>query len=869
MTEKKQKTIVLIDAHAFIHRAFHALPPLTSRDGEPVGAVYGVASILIKLFKDLEPTHIVAAFDLPGKTFRHEAYDDYKAQRPETPDDLVSQFALVRKMFEAFNIEVRDAEGFEADDVIGTLTNKFSKTKDARIIIASGDHDTLQLVDKEKVLVYTMRKGMNDTVLYDESGVLERYEFLPKQLPDFKGLKGDPSDNIIGVKGIGDKTATAIIHEYKDLKGLYTALSKKNFERPAWMTPRIEGLLREGEEDALFSRELALIQCDTPLKITLKEAEWKIDNASVSAEAFLQKLHFPSLIERLRSVSKTEKSTPALEQPTITGGEIKDPEEISKEDFKKVIKEKTIIIFHENEELFVLFENEVLLIPGKYHKELLQSMLKNNIQLIGHDVKRVLHLFGGDAVKATIYFDTLLADQLLRLNPTTLTFVEIARTWAAYEGENVFEAMKLTSKIVKKIEKELKSKNVDKIYYGLELPLIPILAAMEDAGIEVNPKILIGLSGRLTKELNTLEKTIHKLAGHEFNIASPKQLSEVLFTEMKIDTKGMKKTTTKAVSTASNELEKISEGNEIIAHVLRHREVAKLLSTYISPLPRLIGEDKKIHTTFNQIGASTGRFSSQDPNLQNIPIRHQEGVEIRRAFVSGKGKSFLSFDYSQIELRIAAALSGDKIMLSVFEKGEDIHTATAAAIHGVNAGEVTKDMRRRAKVVNFGIIYGMGSTALSQLLKISRTDASAYLDNYFETFSGVAEYLERTKDFARKNGFVETFYGRRRYIPAIKGGQFRAVREAERMATNMPVQGTGADIIKRAMIALDKEFGFTSGNKEIAMLLQVHDELLFEVHDKSIKKVTPVIKRIMENASDLPVPLIVDVRSGKNWGDLG
>lgn len=868
MTDKKEKTIVLIDAHAFIHRAFHALPPLTSRDGEPVGAVYGVASILIKLFKDLEPTHVIAAFDLPGKTFRHDAYEDYKAQRPDTPDDLISQFALVRKMFEAFNIEVRDAEGFEADDVIGTLAKKFSKTKDARIIIASGDHDTLQLVDKEKVLVYTMRKGMNDTVLYDEAAVLERYQFLPEQLPDFKGLKGDPSDNIIGVKGIGDKTATAIIHEYKNLTGLYEALSKKNFERPSWMTPRIEGLLREGEEDALFSRELALIQCDTPLEITLKEAEWNIADTTATAEAFLQKLHFPSLIERLRGITKKSSPEPELEQPTITGGTPKKPGEISSDIFKKILKEREITVFYEDESLIILFEENLYSISEKLHKELVKEIIKKKTQLIGHDVKRVLHFFGEQSRELEIQFDTLLADQLLRLNPTTLTLIEVARAWVGYEGENIYEAMMLTPSIIKRLGKELNVKNASKIYYGLELPLIPILAAMEDAGMGVDSKILIKLSKSLTKELELLEKKIHKLAGHEFNIASPKQLSEILFTEMDISTKGMKKTTTKAVSTASNELEKIGEEHEIVGEVLRYREVAKLLSTYITPLPRLIGQDKKIHTTFNQIGASTGRFSSQDPNLQNIPIRHKEGVEIRRAFVSGKGRSFLSFDYSQIELRIAAALSKDKIMLDVFKKGEDIHTATAAAIHGVALDKVTKDMRRQAKVVNFGIIYGMGSTALSQLLRISRTDASAYLDDYFETFSGVADYLEHTKNFAREHGYVETFYGRRRYIPAIKGGQFRAVREAERMATNMPVQGTGADIVKRAMIALEKEFGFRAGNPEIAMLLQVHDELLFEVEDKSIKKVTPIIKDIMEGASDLAVPLIVDVRSGKNWGDL-
>lgn len=849
---------MLIDAHALIHRAFHALPPLTSRDGEPVGAVYGVASIFLKMITDLQPTHIVAAFDLPGATFRHEAYEDYKSHRPEAPDELITQFTLVQDMFRAFDVPVCTVEGFEADDVIGALAKKFAKTKNARVIIASGDHDTLQLVDDDRVLVYTMRKGFQDTVLYNEKAVVERYGFLPKQLPDFKGLKGDPSDNIIGVKGVGDKTATQVIQEFGDLDELYKQLKKKGFERPGWMTPRIENLLREGEEEALFSRELARIRLDTKVEVSLKDATWDLTKAKVGGEEFFHKLHFPSLIERLRAQKDSEKKEIEKEESTNK------IQKATAKDIAQITESDEVIIVYEGE-LLLCRDGQFVAIDKTQYEAVATALQKHTPTIKGHNIKQVLHALGAGAFSLTVDFDTEIADQLLQESPTAITLADIAKRFgmdARSWDRKWFE------EIMSRLEKELSEKRIDKIFYGIEMPLISILAAMEHQGILLDKKALQTLQKTLQKEEGLIEKRIHKLAGRVFNIASPKQLSEILFDDLGLATKGIKKTTTSALSTASGELEKLKNEHEIIGEVLRYREITKLLSTYITTLPTLVGKDKRIHTTFNQIGAATGRFSSQDPNLQNIPIRHEEGVAIRRAFVAEKGNIFLAFDYSQIELRIIAALSGDETMKAIFDKREDVHTATAAAMYDIDQKEVTKEMRRQAKVVNFGIIYGMGSTALSQLLQISRAEATKHLEDYFHTFSGIATYIEQTKASAKVRGYVETFYGRRRYIPGIKGGAFRAVREAERMATNMPVQGTEADIVKRAMIALEREFAFTKQPSDIAMLLQVHDELLFEVSKKSKDAYILKIKQIMERAGDLSVPLVVDVREGLNWGDL-
>jgi len=775
----RKKTLVLLDLHAIIHRAYHALPDFKGSSGEPTGALYGLSLILLKLIKDLNPDYLVACYDLPSPTFRHMVYKEYKAKRPKMDSELSVQIARSRDILKSFNIPTYDSEGFEADDVIGTIVSESKKEKDLNIIIASGDMDTLQLVDGKKVRVYMPRKGIQDTVLYDEEAVKERYGFKPGLLVDYKGLRGDPSDNIIGIAGIGEKTATLLIQKFGTIEDIYKVLQKNPgaFTR-AGFKERVVKLLETGKEEALFSKVLAQIRFDAPIEFNLGDRTWRESFDPREVKRIFSELGFRSLIERLK------------------------------------------IMFKENDVV-----NEVVTEDVSYEE----------IREIG------------------------IALWILNSNITNPVLQDILD----YSKKDTFNEAK--KYILDKLEKE---KKLEKIYREIELPLVPVLEKMEKRGVLIDKIYFENLSNKYHKELRALEKKIYKEAGEEFNVNSPKQLGEILYDKLKI-TGRVRKTEKGARSTRESELVKIKDKHPIIRQIIAYREFQKLLSTYIDNLPVMVGKDGRLHARFLQTGTTTGRFSSQNPNLQNIPIHSELGKRIRGGFIAEKGHKLVSFDYSQIELRVAALMSRDKKLLKIFKEGSDVHAATASLVFGVSFDGVTPEMRRTAKTINFGILYGMGVNALKQNLGTTREEAQMFYDSYFSIFSDLAGYLEKIKEETRKKGYTETYFGRRRYFPGINSPLPQVASAEERMAINAPHQGTNADIVKTAMIEADNVLKKENLNARAHLILQIHDELIYEIEDSVLDKATVLIKKEMESVMKTDVEFIVNVSSGASWADLG
>ncbi|MEK7582950.1 MAG: DNA polymerase [Patescibacteria group bacterium] len=718
MSAKGKEKLVLIDSNALVHRAFHALPPLTSPKGVVINAVFGFSSVLIKMIKEIKPDYIVATFDLAGPTFRHEQFEQYKAKRVKAPQELYDQIPLVKEVLEGFGIPIFTKQGYEADDLIGTIATRMKQEANIQTIIATGDLDTLQLVESDHVVIFTLRKGVQDTMIYDEKAVRERYGLNPDQLADYRGLKGDPSDNIPGVPGIGEITGAKLIQEYGSLEELYENLDK--------LPEKLKEKLEANKDQAFFSKQLSVIVTDLEVDFSLAGAKWR-DHADVpTLEKLFTGFGFKSLIKRL--------------------GEI--------------------------------------------------------------DLGRQ---------------GTLLEESA----PQTL-------------------------------EQRFADLGMQDIYEKLEKPLVPILEDMQRWGIKIDTKILEKLLVSTNKELEKLEKEIYRLSGVTFNINSPSQLGEVLFNKMGITGK-VRKTGKGALSTAAPELEKLSEDNPIIEPILQYRELQKLKTTYIEPFPALVAADGRIHTTYNQTGTTTGRISSENPNLQNIPIRTELGQEFRKAFIAEDGYLLLSCDYSQIDLRVVAHIAKDEKMIAAFRSGEDIHTRTA---------NVLNISRREAKALNFGIIYGMGAMGFARSAGVNRTQAREFIDAYLKEFKGVAAYMEATKRQAHRDGYVETLFGRRRVIPELSSTMPQVLAAGERMAINMPIQGTAADIMKLAMIQVHEYLQKNYSSDDARMLLQIHDELVFEVKQNLVPTLAPKLKEIMENVHKFGVPIVVDTKAGKNWQEM-
>lgn len=802
------KKLVLLDAHAIIHRAYHALPEFASSNGEPTGALYGLSTMLMKIIADLKPDYIVACYDLPDKTFRHEAYKDYKAGRVKAEDTLVAQLISSRRIFEAFDVPCYDAKGFEADDILGTIVEILKKEK-LDIVIASGDMDTMQLIDGKKVQVYTLKKGIGDTILYDEDAVVARFHFVPKLLPDYKGLRGDPSDNIIGIKGIGEKTAEILISKFGTIENIYKVLKKSPEKiKEAGITDRIISLLKEGEEEALFSKTLATIRRDAPIKFEIGSQTFmeKVDGKKV--ESLFRELEFRSLVSRASIF--LNKNNQVGGEPIVGGKQNENTEENNEDEKQELSKE-------EKEELV---------------------KLKIAVWLLNSDLNNV--------VDDDVFY---------------------------FQNSKSFEEAR--TKILEKIKRE----NLTYVYEKIELPIIKYVENMQNYGIKINVDYLKTLSFDYHKELEKLEKKIYEYAGLEFNINSPKQLGEILFDKMGLEPekgKKMKKTAGGARSTKESELEKLKDAHPIIAEILKHRELQKLLSTYIDVLPNLADEDGRIHAKFIQAGTTTGRFSSTDPNLQNIPVKSELGKNIRFAFVAPKGKKLLSFDYSQIELRVAALMSQDEFLIKVFKNGEDVHNAVAMKVFGVEDGHVTAEMRRRAKVINFGILYGMGVTALQTNLGTTRKEAQEFYDNYFAQFPKISGYLDGVIDEAKVKGYTETLFGRRRYFPGLKSPLPFIRAMAERMAINAPIQGTAADVIKLAISASMDEINKNNLQNQAHLIMQIHDEIVFEVDEDKVEEIIKIVEGAMVNVIPTDfiknlganVPLAVHSSVGVTFGDL-
>lgn len=787
-SEKKMRRLVLLDSHAILHRAYHALPDFTSNSGEPTGALYGLSAMILKIAEELKPDYLVACFDLPKPTYRHEVYDGYKAGRAKTDDALSVQITRSKDVFAAFNIPLYALEGFEADDLLGTIVELVKKEKDLEVLVASGDMDTLQLVDGTKVRVYTLKKGIQDTIIYDEKGVLGRFGFLPKLLPDYKGLRGDPSDNIIGIPGIGEKTATELIGNFGSIEAIYKLLKKGDTPfLEKGIKPRMIELLRSHEEEAVFSKALATIRRDAPIDFSLPNETWRDSLSIEKITTLFSELAFRSLSYRVKEMFGTNSLLEGIS------------EEIPKQD-EEVIDPQTF-------------------------------------------------------AEASVALWLLRSDFT---NPNRADILEYGK------ADTIAEAKE-------KLEAELKKENLESVYRDIELPLIPIAQQMHDDGVLIDVEYLAALGKEYHAELKKIEKRIFKAAGQEFNVSSPKQLGEILFDKLGLKPANQKKTGTGQKSTKESELEKMVGMHPIIEDIFLYREYQKLLGTYIDTIPKQLGSDQRLHADFIQAGTTTGRMASLNPNLQNIPIKTELGRRIRNAFVAPKKSILASIDYSQVELRIAAFLSKDEKLIEIFKEGGDIHRAVAAQVFGVTPEQVDPEMRRRAKVINFGILYGMGVTALKDNLGTSRAEAQIFYDEYFKTFSGLAAYLEETKQFASKHGYTLTYFGRKRRFEGIRSSLPFIRAAAERMAINAPIQGTQADIIKIAMARI-VEYLKHEKITDVHLLLQVHDELVFEMPEKNADVLITKIRGIMESVLTLKetygVPIKAEAKVGKNWGEM-
>jgi len=785
----KKKRLVLLDSHAIIHRAYHALPSFTGPQGQPTGALYGLSAMLLKIISDLKPDYLVACYDLPKPTIRHEAYEGYKATRAKTDDALIDQLKTSRDVFAAFCIPIYDREGFEADDILGTIAKELKGNKDVEIVIASGDMDTLQLVEKGRVQVYTLKKGLNDTIMYDEKAVQERYGFPPKLVPDWKGLRGDPSDNIIGIPGIGEKTGTELITTFGSIEQIYKALKKDEAAFAAkGVKPRIIALLKEHEEDALFSKMLATIRTDAPIAFKLPDEKWSARERLDKILALFDDLGFRSLRARARSVILGEGDAAAeAEEPSAPQEEV-DPTKLS-------------------------------------------------------EAQVMLWLLASDFTNPSL-------DDILAYTKTK-------------SFEDAYQA--LEAKIAE-------TGRLKEVYDEIERPLIKVIRRMESCGVLVDKEVLANLAKKYRAELEAIRQRIYDAAGGEFNVSSPKQLGDILFDKLGLTVKGQKKTAGGQRSTKESELEKIKDLHPIVGDILEFREIQKLLSTYIESIPPLLDSEDRLHADFLQTGTTTGRMSSQNPNLQNIPVRTDRGRVIRCAFKARKDYTLVALDYSQIELRLAAILSKDEKLCGIFAAGRDVHREVAAEVFKVSPENVDAEMRRRAKIINFGILYGMGVNALKAQLGTSTADAHKFYDDYFASFSTLAEYLESTRGYARKHGYTETLFGRRRQFPEMKSPLPYVRAQAERMAINAPIQGTQSDIIKLAMVRISDFLEKENALEDAHLLLQVHDELVFEVRSSRVAELVPRIKSIMEEAlaeeKACGVPIIAEGKAGANWGEM-
>lgn len=857
-----KKKIVILDSNAVIHRAYHALPPFTTAEGVMVNAVYGYAKLLLKVIKDIKPDIVLAAFDVAGGTFRHEQFDEYKANRAAVDQDLYDQIPLVHELVKGLDIPILELAGYEADDVIGTIAEQTSKSKN-ELIIVTGDMDTMQLV-KPGISVYTLRKSINDTVIFDTEAVIAKYQIRPDQVRDFKGLKGDPSDNIPGVPGIGDLRAVNLLHRFETLENIYIFVDKyENFDdidkdnREA-LTKSIFANLKEYKEQAFFSRELATIILDAPIGDIVNETleyQFPVEKAKETFKQF----EFFSLVKDLNIILEKEK--PSKAQASFWSQEDKsiEVEEHIKTQYQPLdtLVSRPLAIYQAGDH-YAVIDTEGK--RAKLNEKELRELLDTNQILICADIKPIIRSLYPFELKANLQ-DIVLMAYLINPGERQLSLAAVASAYGV-DYDETYPELSLHS-LYSIIVEKMKPQHIEEVYNTIERPLLPVLAHMEAIGVLFDTDKLQSTKDSVEAKIKDLTQKIYSIAGEEFNLNSPKQLSQILFTKLQLSPKGVKKTGGGQISTSADALESMRAEFKIVDLILQYREVAKLKSTYIDSLPLMMDKKGRIHTSYQQNIAATGRLSSIDPNLQNIPARSELGRQIKQCFIAPKNWTLLACDYSQIELRLAAHLAQDTAMLEIFKEGQDFHTATAQRVYGVNPEEITKEMRTFAKTINFGILYGMGAVSLARNLKISRTEAQEFLARYREAYPELHEYMESLKQFARQHGYAQTEYGRIRDLSHIDIRNPRNQALLERIAVNMPIQGLQADIIKLAMIQIDE---YLKEKQDIHMILQVHDELVFEVAQDKVELYQKKIVDIMESVYKATIPIKVGVTIKDYWG---
>jgi DNA polymerase-1 len=873
-----ERTLAVIDGNSLLHRAFHGLPPtMTAPDGRPTNAVFGFMSMLFKMVADLRPDGVVVAFDLGKPAFRTEALAAYKIHRPPTDPDLKVQFPMIKELLGALAIPIVECEGWEGDDVLGTIARQ-GAADGARVLLVTGDKDALQLVN-DRVQVVSTKKGITDIVVYDRDAVIERYGVSPEQVADFLGLKGDTSDNIPGVPGVGEKTAAKLLQQYGTLDAV--------LEHAEEIKGKLGENLREHAEAARASRIVATIRTDVPMDIDLTCIEW---GAWDEAEALtaLTALSFTSLVPRLRAVSRAGEVAPTAataqeaeqaEWTVLEGADaaawiarlVADPPAVALG--VALGTGDAACLFPEERALAVAHGGAVAVVRGDAAASVWGDVC-SVCRVSAGDTKALIEGFcppgsavgaasAADAVDPARLFDCGVAAYLVASNRSDYSMPSLvaAHLGRTIEGGDAVAEARAAAELAPVLGSALDEWGAARCFETIEMPLIPVLVRMEEVGVGIDRDVLGALSAETHRDIEALVAEIHGLAGCEFTIDSPKQLAEVLFDRLALPTGKRTKT---GYSTDASVLADLAPLHPIAAKVVAYRELTKLTSTYIDVLPRLVGDDDRLHTTFNQTVAATGRLSSSSPNLQNIPVRTELGRRIRAAFVPAReGDLMVGADYSQIELRILAHLSDDAGLVEAFTSGADFHAATASRVFGVEPDVVDAEMRRKAKAVNFGIVYGISAHGLGDSLGIGYAEAQATIDRYFAAYPRVRAYLDETVAEAHRTGYAETLFGRRRPIPELNSSNFNVRSFGERTAMNHPMQGTAADLMKLAMIEVDRRL--REDGLEARMLLQVHDELVFEAPPAELERLTVLVCEAMAGVAQLRVPLVVSVGSGRDW----
>ena len=877
--------LMVIDGNSLINRAFYGIRMLTTKDGQPTNAVYGFVNILLKLLDEEKPDALCVTFDRKAPTFRHLAYEGYKAQRKGMPDELAAQLPVLKDVLAAMNIPRYELDGWEADDLIGTIAAR-DTAAGWETVIVTGDKDSLQLVtDSTRVKLVSTRMGQTTTKEMTPETFREAYGFAPVHIVDLKALMGDTSDNIPGVKGIGEKTAMDLIQRYQSVEAIYADVEGVEAK------PAVKKKLAEGEEQARMSYDLATIRCDAPIDFSPEDARRREPDGPALYELFLA-LEFNKLIDKMGlsggpAAGRADKpAAGAVRQERVT-------DRVRMEELVEQWRREpwvAVLALPSLDVVAVAWDGgarAALCAADRLegYNELLRALFSGEIQKVSHNVKDLMHLLLDEGLSTDGFcFDTALAAYLLSPTDGSYELEKLGITYfnqefpkaKEYLAPDAFgpladpagpaEAMcahaALAAALYRALAPKLEELDMHELYYGLELPLCPVLAEMERAGMLVDRRALADFGILLDGRIQADEALIYELAGEEFNINSTQQFGRILFDKLGLPP--VKKTKT-GYSTNADVLEKLRDKHPIVEAVLDYRQLAKLKSTYVDGLTKVIAADGRIHTSFQNTVTATGRLSSTEPNLQNIPVRTELGAELRKMFVAPAGRVLVDADYSQIELRLLAHIAGDEHMIAAFRTGEDIHTVTASQVFGVPPEQVTHEMRRRAKAVNFGIVYGISDFSLSQDIGVTRAEAKAYMEKYFEKYSGVHAYMTQVVERAKADGYVSTLMGRRRWLPELKSSNFNLRSFGERVALNMPIQGTAADLIKKAMLRVDGRL--RREGLEARLVLQVHDELIVECPEGEAEQVQRLLAEEMEHVAELAVPLTTEAHAGKSWAE--